>query len=269
MNDFLRFAGAQIPCSENINDNVNTIKKAIDWAEENSVDYLVTPEGSLSGYTTTFADDLDLLKSSLKTIEEYAASKKIGLFLGTLWVEDSEEESEKRNQIRFYDKEGILKGITNKIITTGHDFTIGIKDGEYLNFMMIEEQDKIIKTFGFICNDFYGKEGYPNLANIAFTNESVLFIHSTNAERNKSTIHDQVMNDWHNAHLRMVSYLAEVPVITVDNSWLMDGKEWDGMTSSPSGVLINGEWKVQAPRTGTQYFYYDLPIKNLIEKNWK
>lgn len=269
MKDFLRFGGAQIPCSKSITDNVITLKKAINWAAENSVDYLVTPEASLSGYNSSFVDELDLMKSSLKEIEDYAKEKRVGLFLGTLWLEEFKEGNIKRNQIRLYDKEGIFKGSVDKIITTPYDEELGILPGNKQNYLVIKENEDFIPICGFICNDFYGKEDYPNLTNIAFTEGITFFIHSTNAERNRGPLHHKIFDDWHNAHFQLISYLAKLPVITVDNCWHMNGDEWDGPTSSPSGVIISGEWKLQVPRTGTQYFYYDFPIKKLLDRDWK
>ena len=38
----------------------------------------------------------------------------------------------------------------------------------------------------------------------------------------------------------------------------MTGEDYDGYTSSESGVVINGEWVTNVPRTGTQYFYHDF-----------
>ena len=46
----MRIAGAQIPVTRDIVANTKTIKESIDWASENNCDFLVTPEGSLSGY---------------------------------------------------------------------------------------------------------------------------------------------------------------------------------------------------------------------------
>lgn len=268
MKDYIRLGGAQIPCTKDIDQNVKTLKDALTWASENNVDYLVTPEGSLSGYTLTFAEDLQKLKDALRQIENFAAEKKVGLFLGTLWVEDYDGNHVRRNQIRFYDKEGVLRGVTNKIILTDHDTDIGIMEGQSPNYMVIKEGDDFIPVGGFICNDLYGREGFPNLPNIAFINGVSLFVHSTNAERGKDQLYDSVTNDWHNAHLRIVSYLAGVPLITVDNSCLMDGEEWNGPTSSPSGVVIAGDWKVQAARVGHHYFYHDLPINKLLDRQW-
>ena len=44
-----RIAGSQLPVSTNIQFNKKEILKAIDWAKENEVKHLITPEGSLSG----------------------------------------------------------------------------------------------------------------------------------------------------------------------------------------------------------------------------
>ena len=46
--------------------------------------------------------------------------------------------------------------------------------------------------------------------------------------------------------------------ITVDSCCDKYGNRHDLPTSSPSGVVINGKWEVQMPRTGTQMFYWDF-----------
>ena len=88
MTHTIRFGGAQIPVTASIEKNELTIKKAIDWASENSVDYLVTPEASLSGYSTDFEKNFPILVESLTSIEKYAATKNVGLCLGTIWAEN-------------------------------------------------------------------------------------------------------------------------------------------------------------------------------------
>jgi len=103
---------------------------------------------------------------------------------------------------------------------------------------------------------------------MSFNDGAHIFLHATNAERDVGRMYDSVMSDWHNAHLRNISYLAGIPVISVDNSIKMDGTEWNGPTSSQSGVLIGGEWVVTVPRVGTHYFYYDFPLDKLIHMDW-
>ena len=56
----LRVAGAQIPVAKDINANYETICRAIDFAIAEKADVLLTPEGSLSGYSHQF-DQSDLV----------------------------------------------------------------------------------------------------------------------------------------------------------------------------------------------------------------
>ena len=50
----LTVACASIPVTRDIASNIKTIHRAIDYAVENKADILLTPEGSLSGYTPKF-----------------------------------------------------------------------------------------------------------------------------------------------------------------------------------------------------------------------
>ena len=51
----LRIAGAQIAVQTDIEANVKTLLRAIDFAAGQQADSLLTPEGSLSGYTHEFS----------------------------------------------------------------------------------------------------------------------------------------------------------------------------------------------------------------------
>ena len=66
----VRIAGAQIPCTPIVKDNVEHIKKAIDYAVENRCDYLVTPEGAVSGY-----DHGDLARTGFDPFENMFTDK--------------------------------------------------------------------------------------------------------------------------------------------------------------------------------------------------
>ena len=57
----LRVATAQIPVTESILENSATIHRALDVAIKEDADILLTPEGSLSGYTSKFnQEEVDL-----------------------------------------------------------------------------------------------------------------------------------------------------------------------------------------------------------------
>ncbi len=50
----LRVAGAQLPVGRDLRKNVEAISRSIEVAGREKADVLVTPEGSLSGYTHLF-----------------------------------------------------------------------------------------------------------------------------------------------------------------------------------------------------------------------
>ena len=262
MKTSIRFGGAQIPVTPSQQKNVKSIKKAIDWAAEHNVDYLVTPEASLSGYSTSYYMDLQFLETNLREIESYAASKKVGLCLGTLWVEVDKEGDKKllvkRNQIRFYTPEGKFLGAINKQVLTPFDLEIGIIKGEGLEGALIPIDDKFIPTAGLICADLYGHASNEGgLPQKLFNIGAKIAIHSTNAERGLDDFRDELEKEWLEANIRRVSYML-YPIISVDNCYDMNGQPHKGTTITQSGVCMGGKWVVKTPRRGTQYFYYDF-----------
>jgi predicted amidohydrolase len=275
MKEFLRIAGAQIPVTADMAVNVQTIKDAIDWASENSVDYLITPEASLSGYKDQFANWKDLV-DALRFIEQYSAEKKVGLCLGTMWAEPRDDSIVRLNQIRVYHN-GQFGGATNKTFLSPYDYELNIEANDAIFGFMLDASDDTSEAFiqsaGFICKDLYARE---NTSDNAFTNlpaefyraGAQLYVHITNAERGIDPVHDRVHYNWHTANAEMVSWISKRPLITVDNSIMMTGEDYDGQTSSPSGVVICGEWVVQAPRTGKHYFYYDFPVEQFAKLDW-
>ena len=263
----IRFAGAQIPVTPYTQTNVMEIRRAIDWAAENRVDYLVTPEASLSGYTKDFHNNHNRIIDALLEIEKYAANKHVGLCLGTLW---DELDGIRRNQIRFYNPEGIFLGVVNKHFQIEYDTEVGDLGDSRKYLIALPINDKIIPIGGLICVDMYGVPDQPSIPYISKNLGATVLIHSTNGIRNikptnglSTELSDQIANDWHDINLRRASFLRRTPILTVDNCYMFDGTEYYGNTSSESGVLIDGEWVTKVPRSGTQYFYYDLPLTNI------
>lgn len=268
MRNFTRIAGAQIPVTYNLQENVSEIKTAIDWASNNNVDYLATPEASLSGFKENF--NTPELIDALGVIEEYAASKNVGLFLGTLWEEVLfDGSSELNNQIRVYNKQGQLIQYFVKKILCPLDNKIGIHFNAEFRIAWLETDDPnlFIPTAGVICNDLYGKEGMAPVMQKLYAYDYKLYIHATNAERNVDAVHDSVFREYNDAVVRLVSYLSkDRAILTVDNSVGMDGKPSD-TTSGTSGVLREGTWLTTVTE-GTQYFYHDLLLEEYgVQKN--
>lgn len=81
----LRVATAQIPVTTSITKNSSTIHRALDTAIKEGADILLTPEGSLSGYTPKF--DQIKVDEELAKIVERASNAGIALALGTCYTE--------------------------------------------------------------------------------------------------------------------------------------------------------------------------------------
>lgn len=271
MKTTLRFAGAQIPVTPFVAENTRTIKRAIDWAADNKVDYLVTPEAALSGYTPDFCSQFNNIVGALAEIEKYAAMKNVGLCLGTLWDErEYQETTVRRNQLRFYKNDGLFLGAANKILTIEHDAWCGARGGPAALLIALPVGDSIVPVGGLLCVDMFGIDGTLGIPGTLINRGARLLVHATNGVRNtlptngsSRELSDKINNDWADINLRRRSFLSNVPIITVDNCYMIDGTEYNGPTSSESGVIIKGEWVTNVPRTGTQYFYHDFPTDDL------
>ena len=273
MKTTIRLAGAQIPVTPYTQSNVMEIRRAIDWASENNVDYLITPEASLSGYTADFDNNFNRTTDGLAEIEKYAAAKNVGLCLGTLWGENENGNTIRRNQIRFYRANGQFLGYVNKHFAIEQDAEIGVVSDYRTHVLpLVIDDASFIPVGGLICVDMYGIDGHPSVPGELRKLGANLLIHATNGHRNvdpqnglSKELDREIQEIWHDINLRRFSFINKTIIITVDNCYMMDGSEYHGETSSQSGVLINGEWVTSVPRTGTQYFYYDLPLAEIVQ----
>jgi predicted amidohydrolase len=262
----IRIGGAQIPVTKNINLNVEQLKKAIDWASENKVDYLLTPEGALSGYMNSYdflkENDLEVITRSLI---QYASERNVGMALGTEYIERVGFGEVKRSQIRYYNETGVELGFYNKQMTIPGEQSY---PGDGPTLIDIENWNSTgrseFKIGSFICNDAWGqRDNQQIIINDLFYYESqntnVLF-HASNGFRgpDAGTEQDNVnLRLFSDMHLWMMSRY-HMPIVTVDNCYTLNGEFYDGPTSSTSGVIHNGEWLVKAAPTGTDYFYHDF-----------
>ena len=147
----LKVSGAQLDVTKDVDINVRNIINAIDTAGEQGADILLTPEGSLSGYTPKF--DRNQVETALATVTGHAKSQGVGLALGTCYIESDEL---CYNQLRFYAKNGEYLGFHSKILRCGsmeaeprgeinHYATTDLRTFEFEG----------ITIGGLICNDFW------------------------------------------------------------------------------------------------------------------
>tara|TARA_B100001094_G_scaffold295055_1_gene316100 strand:+ start:730 stop:1680 length:951 start_codon:yes stop_codon:yes gene_type:complete len=291
MKETVRVAGAQIPVSIDIQFNKKEIIKALDWAKENEVDHLLTPEAALSGYKPeSLFDKKDELEEALKEIETHIASNNIDILfhLGTLFVESEKQGNINRNQVRHYEgRDGgcHIFSTTSKIACVGaDDFVI---PGDEINVLKLpHRRDREYKMATLICNDMWEWDGTNHLNyKLSFEVQPDILFHATNGVKftpemlshcNKfpDVKYDNrflcnVFDDWHESHLKMTAIQSCATIVTADSCvpWYWDPTFEDEstidhcMTSSESGVLNPlGIRLTDVPRYGRHYFYSDIDL---------
>lgn len=269
----LRVAIYQMPVSSDIPTNSAMILKAIDWAASQQAEILLTPEGSLSGYSHLF--DTAQVEQALADITRQARCIHLGLALGTCFYEP---DGRCYNQIRFYRPDGEYLGSHSKTLCCGdvrahrlHAQELDLPfdkvpfEGEVNHFAVAP-----LRTFcwneqltigGLICNDFWANpEATPMpdthlLQQLAEMGAQVVF-HAVNGGRNGSDW-SRLAWTYHEANLRMRARTAGVWVVTADNA-----APEDLPCSAPTGVIDpEGNFVCRAEPQGAQYLVYtiDLP----------
>ena len=264
----MRVAGAQIPVSTSIQKNKQEILKAIDWAKENEVDHLLTPEGSLSGWCSGWQNRVDELNEALREVEKAQIESGIFLHLGTCYEENEEIGIINRNQIRHYHRKGYIQGVTNKTFVVNGENCLGrdpVRDP-----VSLIEIDNLSCIAGLLCNDLWGhhEQGSRPLTTLyATVPELSLIVHATNGAKVPDDDPSFVPFDaWHNGFLHMTAYSCGIPILTVDacTPWDWDGEDESMIdkfrTSSQSGVITKDGWLTDVPRYGRQYFYCDIKL---------
>jgi predicted amidohydrolase len=260
----MRVGGCQIPVTRDVQLNISEIKKAIDWANANSVELLVTPECALSGYLwmpNGFMDQRIVeVAKAMKEVVSYAKDMKVDLVLGTSAFDNTLEGQKYYNQARVY-VDGELVHKHNKIITT-HD-ELYAKGEELKTFLY-----KGVKTAVLICNDYWAcgfqDPGQAGRLPKQLADENVkLCLLPANAPR---IIEDpDYYYRWNEIHVESYSRQGGFAVVVADNCYQQWGEEYNSTTGCPSGVF-NGivGWGAKTPKQGTHYFTYDLELEKAL-----
>ncbi len=254
-----RVAGYQMPVGRDIEENARKITRAVDTASENGAEILLTPEGALSGYTHEF--DTVAVAKKLDQITAYAASRQIGLALGTCFVE---EDGRCCNQIRFYRPDGEYLGFHSKILCCGS--VNGEASGEVNHYAVSE-----LRTFqwrdgiwfgGLICNDMWANPGCtpmpdPHLSQQLAAMGADIILHAVNGGRNGSPLSD-LTRQYHESNLRLRARAGEIWIVTVDNAYPEDLP-----CAAPSGVINPaGDFVYRARPNGEQLFVQTITINH-------
>lgn len=254
----VRVAGVKSLVSNDINMNLKTLKIAVDFAEREKADILLTPEGSLSGYNTDF--NQNELNRALEELVKYASSARVGLALGTCFYE---KDNKCYNQIRFYNKEGRFLGFHSKILRCGNLDDPGKGEiNEYASTPLRTFIFEDIIIGGLICNDMWANPECTTLPDTHLSQQlsrmgARIIFHSVNGSRHENEWSTVVNWNFHESNLRMKASAGNLWIVTTDNSYPEDLK-----SSCPSGVLDpGGNWVSRTEDKGIQYFSYTISLK--------
>ena len=246
----LRVAIAQIAVTRDIAKNVETIGRAIDRAVAEKADVLLTPEGSLSGYTHQF--DQPRVARELKKLVAKASSAGLALALGTCFVEP--DDGRCYNQIRFYDVDGKFLGFHSKTLRCGTMTTPTQGEINHYAARPLETfRLKGITVGGLICNDMWANPGCtpmpdPHLSQQLVEKGAKIIFQAVNGGRDGGDWSREVYWPFHETNLRIRAQTGKVWIVTADNCHPVNIP-----CSAPSGVLKpNGYWAVKAPDRGEQ-----------------
>jgi predicted amidohydrolase len=254
--DSLRVTVAQIPVTRDIAINVETIHRALDTAIAERSDILLTPEGSLSGYTHQF--DQAKVERALKEIVAKASKSNLALALGTCYVES--DDGKCYNQIRFYDEEGKFLGFHNKILRCGSmtDPPVG-EINHYAARPLRTFKLKGITIAGLICNDMWANPQCtpmpdPHLSQQLSEMGTQVIFQAINGGRDGSDWSRDVHWPFHETNLQLRARTGKLWIVTADNC-----APTDVPCSAPSGVLSpQGKWELKLPAVGEQVMTYTI-----------
>jgi predicted amidohydrolase len=252
----IKMAGYQMIVSNDINSNKQKILAGMYDALNEGADFLVTPEGSLSGYTSNF--DQEQLQKALSEIESAAKEHKIGLMLGTCFKEVVGGTEYCYNQVRVYAPDGQFMGAYSKILRCSSlDFP---GTGEMLDY--VEGELKTFNwegnTFGIlICNDLWATPGYTTISNpyLAWKLKQMgaqFIVHCINSGSN------QKYKPFHESSAELWALSLKIPIMEINASC---GEQ---PVNARSGYIdAKGERIVIVPDTGEHIF--TAPVKMIAK----
>lgn len=249
-----RIAAAQMAVGPDIDANLATLRRAVAFAAGERADLLLSPEGSLSGYTHRF--DRAHAAAALSEVTRVAADAGVGLALGTCF-----EEADGRcyNQIRFYERDGTYLGFHSKTLTCGTLTDPPRGEIEHFAVAPLGTFDLAgVRLGGLICNDLWANPGCtpqddPHLTWRLARLGAQVIVHAVNGGRGGGPAAELAWR-YHEANLRMRAAAAGVWVVTVDSCAPTHLR-----CSAPSGALDpRGDWIYQAPDRGEAFFVVEV-----------
>jgi predicted amidohydrolase len=253
----LRVAGAQLAVTGDIESNAAAILRAVGFAADEKAQVLVTPEGSLSGYTPRF--DREAVREALAKVTAAAKAARVALALGTCLVEP--DDGKCYDELRFYAADGRCLGFHTKALLCG---TLAEPPAGEINDYGVRP----LRTFvlggltvgGLVCNDMWANPTCTPMPDAHLSQKlsemgARVIFHAVNGGRDGSEGSDLAWQ-YHESNLRLRARAGRLWIVTVDSSHPTHLR-----CSAPSGVVApDGRWVCRAEPKGEQYFAYTIAL---------
>jgi len=253
----MRITLAQLPVNDgDIEANLIGLKEAVAQAADEKSDIILTPEGSLSGYTHLF--DQIRLKEALAELESFAAKRRVGMALGTCM---KESDGLCYNELRFYAKDGEYLGCHTKTLLCGWGDPL---DGEVTVFATqpIRVFDFMgIKVGGLICNDLWANPGCTPMPDVHLTKKlsrlgAKIVFQAVNGGRDESAFSQELARKFHEVHVLMKARADNLVICTADNAF----PEHIGVSSLGGIAVPDASWLYTLPDKGRQVATFDVDV---------
>jgi len=259
MSTLLKISGIQMCVTQQVLENEKRISAAIERTAAEGAHFLLTPEGSLSGYHSEF--DRAEVAAAVERLRKVAGELGVGLALGTCYKEVEDGAERCYNQVRVYAPEGDYLGYHAKILRCSWLSRPGT--GEMRDY--VEGSLRVFAwrdiTFGvLICNDLWATPSYTTMPNPYLPWQlhrmgARLLLHAVNSGR------DQRFRPFHESSTELWARALEIPIVQA-NAADPDG----GPVNAPSGAVgPDGVRHLRVPEVGEQYFTCEVEVP--VEEN--
>lgn len=254
MTKVLRVSGIQMPVTIDVLANETRLLAAIEYAARDRADFLITPEGALSGYYADF--DGEEVADALDRVVAAAAEAKVGLALGTCFKELVDGEEHCYNQVRVYSPEGDYLGFHSKILRCSP--LDPANSGEMLHYA--EVPLRVFRwndiCFGaLICNDLWATPGCTTIPNpylpwqLKLMGAQVIF-----HEINSGVV--QVYRPFHESSVNLWARSLRIHIVGVNAA----GRENETINCTSGVVAPDGSYLVSSLDKGEHYFTCEIPL---------
>lgn len=247
-------SGLQMRVTFDVSQNERRIQTGIRRAAKDGAHFLLTPEGSLSGYHAAF--NAGKVAAAVKRLAALAGKLRVGLALGTCYKERRGKKMRCYNQVRLYSPQGRYLGAHNKILRTTlleHPGSGEMRD--YVRGRLRTFTWRGIRFGVLICNDMWASPHVTTLPNphLAFRLKRLgarFILHSIHSGR------DPRMRPYHESTVEIRARSLKIPIVEVNAA-----KEKGRAVNARSGpVMADGTRPFYVPDRGEHYFVCRIKV---------